>query len=222
MEHVRARSRNGASMQMFKFPRSPKPLPSAPVQLPLQRPPPARQPPVHFDFGRLPAPRSEPRREWLAGMRKRRSLLLMAVVLAITVLYLTRGGEPEAPTAPPRAAFVQQTVPPPAGPPRVAQKVQIGAPVVEPVEEKSSLQLSDQPAWVLAGPASRLPKCEKILLYTFKPWWGFGSEYLLYVSSPQPVTCRGRTDLRPFSEQLRAAALATKLGYTLVEDDSKW
>lgn len=46
----------------------------------------------------------------------------------------------------------------------------------------SEHQLSEAAPWVLSAPASRLPKCEKLLLFTFKPWWGFGSEYILYVS----------------------------------------
>lgn len=144
---------------------------------------------------------------------------MLCLVLGFTVLYMMRGGGTEA-AAPPRpAAFVQQLTRTHLEPPRDAQKVQIGPPIDEPVEEKRTLQLSDRPAWVLSAPASRLPKCEKMLLYTFKPWWGFGSEYLLYVSvaASEPSSA-----LTSFSEQLRAAALATKLGYTLVEDDSKW
>ncbi|GAA6042396.1 hypothetical protein JCM8097_004496 [Rhodosporidiobolus ruineniae] len=62
-------------------------------------------------------------------------------------------------------------------------------------------KLSKQNAWVLAKPANELPPCDKILLFTFMPWWGFASEYILY---------------------LRAAAAAKRLGYTLVEDDRNW
>ncbi|GAA5964568.1 hypothetical protein JCM21900_001901 [Sporobolomyces salmonicolor] len=55
--------------------------------------------------------------------------------------------------------------------------------------------------WVLAKPASQLPPCERIFLFTFMPWWGFASEYILYI---------------------RAAAMAEKLGYTFLEDDRNW
>ncbi|BGP20477.1 hypothetical protein JCM10213v2_008638 [Rhodosporidiobolus nylandii] len=39
------------------------------------------------------------------------------------------------------------------------------------------------------------------MLFTFMPWWGFASEYILYA---------------------RAAAAAKRLGYTLLEDDRNW
>lgn len=45
------------------------------------------------------------------------------------------------------------------------------------------LTVSDDAPWVLSGPKSSLPACERIFLYTMKPWWGFASEYNLYVSS---------------------------------------
>ncbi|GAA6025320.1 hypothetical protein JCM10207_006244 [Rhodosporidiobolus poonsookiae] len=62
-------------------------------------------------------------------------------------------------------------------------------------------RVSNARPWVLAKPADQLPPCDKILLFTFMPWWGFASEYILYA---------------------RAAAAAKRLGYTLVEDDSNW
>ncbi|GAA5833651.1 hypothetical protein JCM11251_003194 [Rhodosporidiobolus azoricus] len=84
------------------------------------------------------------------------------------------------------------------------------SPPSPPEQAKTSLLLSplprvtktsNSPPWILSAPADQLPACEKILLFTFMPWWGFASEYILYV---------------------RAAAAAKRLGYTLVEDDRNW
>ncbi|GAA5988488.1 hypothetical protein JCM11641_007168 [Rhodosporidiobolus odoratus] len=62
-------------------------------------------------------------------------------------------------------------------------------------------RVSDAPAWVLSKSAAQLPACKRIMLFTFMPWWGFASEYILYA---------------------RAAAAAKRMGYTLVEDDNNW
>lgn len=79
----------------------------------------------------------------------------------------------------------------------------------------------DEP-WVYARDPSELPPCERILLFQFMPWWGFASEYILYVrSSPSlPVTLVQGADT--LSRQARAAAAADKLGYTFLEDDRNW
>jgi hypothetical protein len=49
-------------------------------------------------------------------------------------------------------------------------------------------KLSKSSPWTLAKTAEgeTLPKCEKIMLFTFMPWWGFASEYILYVRSLPP------------------------------------
>ncbi|SCV72254.1 BQ2448_4948 [Microbotryum intermedium] len=66
---------------------------------------------------------------------------------------------------------------------------------------RPAIAVSQDTPWVLEESTERLPHCQKTLLFQFTPWWGFASEWLLY---------------------LRAASLADKLGYTLVEDDRRW
>ncbi|KDE09361.1 hypothetical protein MVLG_00675 [Microbotryum lychnidis-dioicae p1A1 Lamole] len=89
-------------------------------------------------------------------------------------------------------------------PPTPSEQLEQDLPAIE-----DSIKLVDHPAvtvsqatpWVLEESTERLPRCRKILLFQFTPWWGFASEWLLY---------------------LRAASLADELGYTLVEDDRAW
>lgn len=74
---------------------------------------------------------------------------------------------------------------------RVPGNVEVEGKQQPPVIEGMST-LSDEPPWVLSGSEKSLPACEKIFLYTMKPWWGFASEYNLYVSrrrSLQPSLC---------------------------------
>lgn len=72
--------------------------------------------------------------------------------------------------------------------------------------EEESFSPSTSLPFILSAPASRLPKCDKIMLYTFKNWWGFGSEYLLYVSfhrSDSPgLASRKRVELTLFMHSL--------------------
>ena len=43
----------------------------------------------------------------------------------------------------------------------------------------------DEP-WVYSRDPHDLPPCDRILLFQFMPWWGFASEYILYVSPCPP------------------------------------
>ena len=42
--------------------------------------------------------------------------------------------------------------------------------------------ISTKPAWKFTKPKDQLKPCDKIFIFTFMPWWGFASEYILYVS----------------------------------------
>lgn len=56
-------------------------------------------------------------------------------------------------------------------------------------------------AWKYSRPVEELKPCQKIFLFNFLPWWGFASEFLLFI---------------------RSKSLATKLGYVFLPDDSSW
>ncbi|GAA5963153.1 hypothetical protein JCM3765_003626 [Sporobolomyces pararoseus] len=62
-------------------------------------------------------------------------------------------------------------------------------------------QSTSQVAWKYSKPLSELKPCQKIFLFQFLPWWGFASEFLLF---------------------LRSKHLAQKLGYVFLPDDSNW
>lgn len=85
-------------------------------------------------------------------------------------------------------------------------------------------RLSKASPWTLAKTLNgqKLPPCEKIMLFTFLPWWGFASEYILYVRLPRSVSLPFRFVADSLLSQLRAASAAKRLGYTLVEDDRNW
>ncbi|GAA6024102.1 hypothetical protein JCM8202_004253 [Rhodotorula sphaerocarpa] len=110
--------------------------------------------------------------------------------------------------------FRPATTPPPPPEPLPPQAVQAVSP--EPATSEETVfddvamhlsatsraeRVSYAEPWVIKGPRHKLPKCQRILLFTFMPWWGFASEFILYA---------------------RAAAAAKKLGYTFVEDDRNW
>ncbi|GAA5918547.1 hypothetical protein JCM6882_009764 [Rhodosporidiobolus microsporus] len=108
--------------------------------------------------------------------------------------FLRLKPRPAAAPTPVRAA-VNETAEQEEPPPPLRPSVDPLAPLARPS------RVSNSAPWVLSKPADQLPPCDKILLFTFMPWWGFASEYILYV---------------------RAAAAAKRLGYTLVEDDRNW
>ncbi|GAA5944801.1 uncharacterized protein JCM15063_001670 [Sporobolomyces koalae] len=55
--------------------------------------------------------------------------------------------------------------------------------------------------WTYTKPVEELELCRNLFLFTFVPWWGFASEFILYI---------------------RAKAMADHLGYTFLPDDSAW
>ncbi|GAA5912965.1 uncharacterized protein JCM6883_006272 [Sporobolomyces salmoneus] len=66
---------------------------------------------------------------------------------------------------------------------------------------RSSRENTSSSPWRLSKPKEELEPCEKIFLFTFVPWWGFASEFILYI---------------------RAKSMADKLGYTFLPDDKAW
>lgn len=55
-------------------------------------------------------------------------------------------------------------------------------PILLEADRRSNV-LSTKPAWKFTKPKDQLKPCDKIFVFTFMPWWGFASEYILYVSS---------------------------------------
>ncbi|GAA5865953.1 hypothetical protein JCM1840_003356 [Sporobolomyces johnsonii] len=141
---------------------------------------------------------------WASHRRTRAlfQLVLVAVVLASGYLVLLRSPD-DSTVAYPASLFsysfnsASRNFSHPHGPSQLATTPPL---LLAPLPRTPSSPSTADP-WVLAKPASQVPPCERIFLFTFMPWWGFASEYILYV---------------------RAAAMAEKLGYTFLEDDRNW
>ncbi|GAA6062265.1 hypothetical protein JCM10212_000925 [Sporobolomyces blumeae] len=121
-----------------------------------------------------------------------RSLVQLSVAAALALtLWLTYS--PQASTSTPSSV---------AEPVTASTREDVGPVVLEASPPSvEHVDRSDSPAWKLSGPPETLKPCERIFLYTFSPWWGFASEFILYI---------------------RAKSVATRLGYTFLADDSTW
>ncbi|GAA6013914.1 hypothetical protein JCM11491_000471 [Sporobolomyces phaffii] len=123
-----------------------------------------------------------------------RVLVQLGVIATICVtLYLTfdsASGPPSTRIAP---SF-------PSSPPAPAPSAP-GSLKVNPQKSVPSKSDASHPSWKFTKPKEQLGPCDKIFLFTFLPWWGFASEFILYI---------------------RAKSMAHKLGYTFLPDDSAW
>ncbi|BGP11686.1 hypothetical protein JCM10049v2_007606 [Rhodotorula toruloides] len=162
---------------------------------------------------RAPAPRSNPRRT--------RQLALVVVIALATLVLLARRSAPRDGTSSSRESDTPTTTSNRLSLTRLPSRIKDTASLLLSLRPFSSsspslppptapillaplarpTEISYAEPWVYEADPATLPPCERILLFTFMPWWGFASEYILYA---------------------RAAAAAKKLNYTFLEDDRNW
>jgi len=103
-----------------------------------------------------------------------RFLVQLAVVSVVLItLWLTFDSSSPLSTTPPRSPFTSSS------------SSHSNPIVLEARPGKSKKVESDtaSPPWRFTRPKEELKPCEKIFLFSFVPWWGFASEFILYVSS---------------------------------------